>query len=184
MSFVDSIVERCETPLVIAFVDLHGFTVQASQLPDATVAETMQEYYVLLAGKVSDAGGHVVKFIGDGALVVFPMEQADAGICFLLDLQSEVDSWLASKDWSCRMALRVHAAPVMAGVFGSGPNARFDVIGNAVNVAATVRTRGVALTAEAFSELSAESQKRFKKHSPPVTYIPCEAPHPHRTGRS
>ena len=184
MSFVDTIVERCEMPLVIAFVGLNGFTVQASRLSDATVAETMHEYYELLAGKVSDAGGHVVKFIGDGALIVFPMQQADAGICFLLDLQSEVDRWLVSRDWSCHMALRVHAAPVVAGVFGSGPHARFDVIGNAVNIAATVRTSGVALTAEAFRKLSAESRKRFKKHTPPVTYIPIEAQHPHRTGRS
>lgn len=184
MSFVDSIVERCETPLVIAFVDLHGFTVQASRLSDAAVAETMHEYYVLLAGKVSTAGGHVVKYIGDGALVVFPMEQADAGICALLDLQTEVDSWLASREWSCRMVLRVHAAPVIAGVFGSGANARFDVIGNAVNVAATMRPSGVALTEEAFRELSAETQKQFKKHTPAVTYIPSEAQPPHRTGRS
>jgi class 3 adenylate cyclase len=183
MSFVDAISERCETPLVIAFLSLNGYTVQASKLPDATVADTVNDYYELVDGHVIEAGGHVVKFIGDGALVVFPMERADSGICALLDLKTAVDRWYADRDWSCRMVVRVHAASVIAGPFGSGANTRFDVIGNAVNIAATVRTNGVALTAEAFRKLSEESRKRFKKHTPPVTYIPSEDRHPHRTGR-
>ena len=184
MSFVDSITERCEMPLVIAFVSLNGYTVQAARLSDGIVADTMNAYYCLVQKHVEDVAGHVVKFIGDGALIVFRTEQADRGICGLLDLKTLVDTWFEERAWACRLVVRVHADVAIAGIFGNGAAARFDVIGNAVNVAATVQTRSVALTAEAFRKLSPESRKRFKKHTLPVTYMRIEDRHPHRTGRT
>jgi hypothetical protein len=36
---------------------------------------------------------------------------------------------------------------------------------------------GVALSAEAFRQLGPELRKRFKKHTPTITYIRTEDPH-------
>jgi hypothetical protein len=41
-----------------------------------------------------------------------------------------------------------------------------------------LKTQGFAITPEVFRKLTPETRKLFKKHTPPVTYIPIG--HPHR----
>ena len=43
-----------------------------------------------------------------------------------------------------------------------------------MNVAATLDATGVALSVAAFRKLGPELRRRFKKHTPPVTYIRLE----------
>lgn len=68
--------------------------------------------------------------------------------------------------------------PSMCGLFGPQGDKRFDVIGGQVNAAARLPTRGLALSVEAFRALSPSTRERFKKHTPPVTYIPVEDKRP------
>jgi len=168
---------RAEVPLLIAFSDLHGYTMHALRTPDAEVAETMDELYRRVANRVEAAGGRVVKFIGDAALMVFPEGAADDGVVALLALKREIEQWLASDGWNARMVVKVHFGTVIAGPFGVGENRRFDVIGRAVNTAARLDSRGFAMSPEAFRKLAPETRKHFKKHTPPVTYIRSEDRH-------
>lgn len=64
----------------------------------------------------------------------------------------------------------------MAGPFGR--DERFDVIGNEVNVAATLPARTLSLSAEAFRCLAGAERAAFKKHTAPVVYIPVDDPRP------
>jgi hypothetical protein len=41
-----------------------------------------------------------------------------------------------------------------------------------VNTAATLESRNFALSAQAFRKLGPAARKAFRKHTPPVTYIP------------
>ena len=59
-----------------------------------------------------------------------------------------------------------------------GTDARFDVIGNDVNVAATLPARTVSLSAEAFRCLENGRRKAVRKHTAPVGYIPVDDPRP------
>jgi hypothetical protein len=43
---------------------------------------------------------------------------------------------------------------------------------------------GVALSVEAFRKLSPDMRRRFKKHTPPITYIRTEDPHRFRPRRA
>jgi hypothetical protein len=52
------------------------------------------------------------------------------------------------------------------------------VIGNEVNVAATLPARTVSLSTEAFRRLENGKRGGFKKHTPPVVYIPVDDPRP------
>jgi class 3 adenylate cyclase len=74
------------------------------------------------------------------------------------------------------VVVKAHFGRAVAGPFGG--DGRFDVIGNAVNVAATLPARTIALSAEAFRQLEDGARRHFKKHSAPVVYIPVDDPRP------
>ena len=169
---------RTETPLLIAFCDLARFMANCERRSDTEIADLMDQFYVRVCERVVAAGGAVVKFIGDAALIVFPEERASDGVLALLDLKDDVDGWLARSGWDSRLVVKAHFGTAVAGPFGPREYGRTDVIGGAVNVAATLQTRSFALSAQAFRKLTPEARRRFKKHTPPVTYIPLDAARP------
>lgn len=163
---------RGEQSLVVAFLDLKGFAAQSARIPDGELADRIAGYYDRVAQRVRDAGGHVVKFIGDGALVVFHRAAADIAVETLLALKAELDDWLEQVGWDCRLTIKVHVGDVVVGPF----NGTLDVIGREVNTAAMLDSTGVALSVPAFRALGPELRTRFRKHTPPVTYIRHEDP--------
>ncbi len=184
MSLPFSASERTAQRMLIAFADFTRYTAIAARADDAAVADLLDEYYHRLWEHVARGGGRVVKFIGDGALVVFPEDRVDDGVLALLAAKAEVDGWFDARGYDARLIVKAHFGSAIAGPFGPAGAAQFDVIGNDVNIAATLATRSFALSAEAFRKLAPATRKRFKKHTPPVTYIRTEDRHPHRTGRN
>lgn len=178
MSDLTALEERAPMPLVIAFGDLTDYTRIARRTDDSVLAEIVDDYYGVVTRRVEDAGGQLVKFIGDAFLCVFPVEGADRGVDALLALKDEVDAQMEARGWTSRLILKVHCGTVIAGPYG--PSGRFDVLGSVVNTAARVQSRGVALTADAFRKLSKPMRRRFKKHTPPITYIGVEDRRPPR----
>jgi adenylate cyclase len=168
---------RAPEPLLIAFVDLTRFSVQSQRTADEEIARVLDTYYELVAGTVQAAGGKLVKFMGDAALIVFPAAGVDRGVDGLLALKESVDHLMAQRGWECRLIAKVHFGAVVAGPFGAKGDKRYDVIGRAVNTAAYLESAGVTLSVEAFRQLGSELRTRFKKHTPPITYIRTEDPH-------
>ncbi len=162
--------------LIVCFLDLASFTRDASTRDEEDVATMIDAFYERVGDAAARAGGTVVKFIGDGALVTFPPERADDALAAILDLRQEIDRWLPGEGWSGRLLVKLHAGAVMAGGFGTRGGKRFDVIGNAVNVAATL-PRPFHLSPQMFRLLSPAGRARVKKHTPPITYIPLGDPH-------
>jgi len=131
----------------------------------------------LVGDIVESAGGRVIKFIGDAGLVVFPEEKVDAGVLALRELQQRGDQWFADRDSPCRHVVKAHLGPAACGMVGTRTEKRFDVFGATVNTAALLKSRGFAMTPQVFRKLSPDTRKLFKKHTPPVTYIPAEESH-------
>ena len=171
---------RTEVALLVAFIDLTGFALHSTRVADDEIAEVLDGYYQMVAQHIAAAGGRVVKYMGDGTLVVFDAGNADRGIEVLLDLKLEVDRYLASRGWDCRATVKAHVGSVIAGPYGPPDDRRFDVIGKTVNTAAMLEASGVALSTEAFRKLSPAVRQRFKKHTWPITYIRVEDPHKFR----
>jgi adenylate cyclase len=167
---------RAELPFLIAFVDLTRFFVQSQRVSDTTMADVIDGYYQRVASIVDKGGGRVVKFIGDAALVVFPENAVDGGVQALLDLKESVDELMAAEGWDCRLTVKAHFGTTVAGPFGPSSSRHFDVIGKAVNTAAALDSMGVTLSVSAFRKLRPEIRRRFKKHTPPITYIRNEDP--------
>jgi len=167
-----------EVSLLVAFTDFNRFTAQIDRLDDADVARVLSAYYDLAGTAIRQAGGQVVKFIGDATLAVFPADNAERGTLALLDLKDAADQFMAEQGWDCHLVVKIHFGPVAAGEFGAGPDRRYDVLGKTVNVAARLEaSSGVALSAEAFRRLGPDARTRFKKHTPPITYIRQEDAH-------
>ena len=73
--------------------------------------------------------------------------------------------------------VKVHFDPVICGPIGTRTDKRFDVYGYTVNTAATLKSNGFAMTPQVFRKLRADTRKLFKKHTPPIRYIPLESRH-------
>jgi adenylate cyclase len=173
-----NVAARTSRELLICFLDLSTYTLDARRTADdGRLAGIIDGYYERVAASTHAGGGTVVKFIGDGALLVFPPERADDAVTALLDLKAGTDAWLAGMGWESRLVVKAHAGPVVAGPFGARDDKRFDVLGDEVNVAARLQTRTLAISAQAFRLLSPDLRKRFKKHTPPITYIRVEERH-------
>lgn len=168
---------RTESAFLIAFVDLTRFMVQSQRTSDEDLAETLDLYYQQVAAAVDEARGRVVKYFGDGALVVFPEDGVDRGVEALLGLKTTIDRLMAARGWDCRLTAKAHFGVAVAGAFGPPTAEQFDVIGRAVSTAATLPETGVTLSVAAFRKLGPELRRRFKKHTPPVSYIRTEDPH-------
>lgn len=167
---------RTETSLLVAFVDLTRFASQSQRVGDVELADGIDAYYEQVGASVQDAGGRVVKFVGDGVLIVFAEDQVDRGVEALLALKEAVDRSMAERGWECRLIAKAHFGTAVAGPFGSVGDKHHDVIGKAVNTAAVLDSAGVTLSVAAFRKLSPPLRRRFKKHTPPVTYIRAEDP--------
>src|SRR5678815_3941480 len=94
---------RGERSLVVIFLDLKGFAAQAARIGDAELAEHVEAYYRRVGEQVAGAGGHVIKFIGDGALVVFDRAAADTAVEAMLALKRDIDAWLDELRWPCSL---------------------------------------------------------------------------------
>jgi len=165
---------RSEIPLLVAFVDLARFGAQSQRVDDVELADTLDAFYEEVGAAVQEAGGRVVKYLGDAALIVFEEDHVDRGVETLLALKESVDRSMARRGWECRLLVKAHFGTVVAGPFGRAGDKRHDVIGRAVNIAAALDATGVALSVAAFRKLSPALRQRFKKHTPPVTYIRVE----------
>jgi adenylate cyclase len=152
---------RSRTPLLIVFLDLDGYKVVCEQQSDLEVADTIDDYYDRVATAVHAAGGRVVKFIGDAALIVFPERAIDAGVSMVLGLVPKIDAFMREHGWSCRLRAKVHFGEVIAGEFGSTGAARFDVMGREVNETALMRSEGIAISPAALAKVSEKTRKRL-----------------------
>ena len=95
--------DLAEVSLLVAFSDFTGFAVQAERVENAELAGVLDAYYELVGARIDRAGGQVVKFIGDAALIVFPPAAVDSGVAALLDLKDAADQFMEERDWDCRL---------------------------------------------------------------------------------
>ncbi|WP_162501410.1 adenylate/guanylate cyclase domain-containing protein [Methylobacterium crusticola] len=127
----------------IAFVDIRDSTLIAERSDPEAVALFVTEFRRCVAQAARATGGVIDKFIGDGALVVFGIPQAqddDAAkaVDFALALEQRVAQWnqRTGREPQVRIGIGVHCGDVFVGVVGDDDRLEFTVLGDAVNVAA------------------------------------------------
>jgi class 3 adenylate cyclase len=150
--------------------------VNARETPDPVLADLLDGFYREAERLVSRSGGRVVKFMGDAFLAVWPKDAAARGAAALPAFKRDMDAWLAGTSWDSRVVVKAHSGTAIAGAFGV--EGSYDVLGNAVNLAATLPARTITISPDAFRCLGEAERKAWKKHTPQVVYIPAGDPRP------
>jgi adenylate cyclase len=124
--------------------DMRGFTSMSERSPPQTVIERLNIYFGCQVPAVLEHGGEVLKFMGDGLLAIFPIDEGqDAGAVCRRALEcarafrSRIAALPRSSDAEAiRFGLALHVGEVMYGNIGGGNRLDFTCIGPAVNLSA------------------------------------------------
>ncbi|OBA83136.1 cyclase [Mycobacterium sp. 1164966.3] len=126
--------------VTVMFIDIRDFTPFAEANTAEDTVARLNALFEIVVPAVVDAGGHVNKFLGDGALAVFgaPNDLADhAGAA--VDAAVLIHRLVTERfDGTLRIGIGINTGKVIAGTIGGGGKLEFTLIGDAVNVAARV----------------------------------------------
>jgi len=134
---------------VIWFCDLRGFTKLGDHNSTATLVNILDQYFECVAGPVEDAGGEILKFIGDAVLAVFPLHENPEKTCKAA-LTAAQNALQTLSDWSkveteparpqLKAGIALHVGEVFYGNIGGRSRLDFTVIGSAVNEASRIES--------------------------------------------
>lgn len=132
---------------VLWYCDLRGFTRSSDRLPRDAIIGLLNDYFSIMGGAVTSAGGEILKFMGDGMLAMMPIASADQRMAVAARAtQAAVAAQrmiaalnlmrVTVDEPSVRFGLALHVGEVMFGNIGASARLDFTVIGPAVNHAA------------------------------------------------
>ena len=127
--------------------DLRGFTALSDRLPAETVVEILNQYFDCQVIAIRGHGGEVLKFMGDGLLAVFPIDEyvGDAAHVCARVLEAARESRASVEALAFpvgdvierfRFGVALHVGNILYGNIGGGNRLDFTCIGPAVNLAA------------------------------------------------
>ncbi|MCZ8381286.1 adenylate/guanylate cyclase domain-containing protein [Mycobacterium sp. CPCC 205372] len=124
----------------VMFVDIRDFTPFAETHTAEDTVARLNALFEIVVPAVVDTGGHVNKFLGDGALAVFGApndieDHAAAAVAAALRIHQRVAQTFGS---ALRIGIGINSGVVIAGTIGGGGKLEFTLIGDTVNVAARV----------------------------------------------
>lgn len=148
--------------VTVMFIDIRDFTPFAEAHSAEDTVARLNALFEIVVPAVVGAGGHVNKFLGDGALAVFGApnnlgNHADAAMQAAVIIHRLVAERFGGQ---VRIGIGINTGMVIAGTIGGGGKLEFTLIGDAVNVAARVeqltKTTGdtILLTQESVDALA------------------------------
>jgi adenylate cyclase len=126
----------------LLFADLRGFTALSTRLPPEATAELLNRYYDVLVPAVTERGGDVLKFIGDGMLAVF--EHTDDGRAAAAQALAAAEvalingAELSAGGEPVRFGVALHQGEAVYGNVGALDRLDFTVVGRDVNEVARI----------------------------------------------
>lgn len=126
--------------VTVMFIDIRDFTPYAEANTAEDTVARLNTLFEIVVPAVVDAGGHVNKFLGDGALAVFGApndlaDHADAAVAAALQIQHLVNERFGNE---LRIGIGINTGLVIAGTIGGAGKLEFTLIGDTVNIAARV----------------------------------------------
>ncbi len=126
--------------VTVMFIDIRNFTAWAESNTAEDTVSRLNALFEIVVPAVVQAGGHVNKYLGDGALAAFGAphdlaDHADAAVRAAVLIQRLVGERFGG---DLRVGVGINTGVVIAGTIGGGGKLEFTLIGDAVNVAARV----------------------------------------------
>jgi adenylate cyclase len=138
-----------ERELVVMFADLRGFTRISEQHLPYDVVFLLNRWFALSGQAIEHAGGRVDKFIGDGVMALFGLQDGpEAGARAALEAAQAISRGLERVSIEMRGELKeelrlgvgLHAGNVILGELGWGQTIGLTAIGDVVNVASRLES--------------------------------------------
>jgi adenylate cyclase len=134
-----------ELLVVLWSSDLRGFTERSDRLPGDRMIAILNAVFDAQAKAIHDHGGEILKFIGDGLLAIFPIENgASAGRAATNALEAAQEALVAVRHLNgepsmadeppLEIVVALHVGTVVYGNIGAAQRLDFTVIGPAVNL--------------------------------------------------
>lgn len=142
--------EQANLEAVVMFSDLRGFTAKSEQWDEAALLKALDAYFEIVVQAVEERGGDVLKFMGDGILSIFPIDDAhsaeeqcaralEAARVAIQNLRDHNTERAADHAEPLAMGIGVNVGSVTYGNIGSPARLDFTVLGSAVNVASRIQ---------------------------------------------
>jgi adenylate cyclase len=135
--------------------DLRGFTERSDRLPGERMIAILNALFDAQAVAIHEHGGEILKFIGDGLLAMFPIEDrtatdvargaAAAAKAAIAAVGRLVDHPAMEREPPLDIVVALHIGTVHYGNIGAADRLDFTVIGPAVNLVSRVETVAKAL---------------------------------------
>jgi len=134
----------------VLFVDIIGFTKLSQTMEPNKVNELLNQYFSYIAQAAQIYGGHVDKYIGDCAMLVFGVPKKDehhsfqAVSCALLvqKIVSSINKERIKKELSpVNFHIAANSGLMLAGNMGSSQRMEYTVIGDSVNLASRIASQ-------------------------------------------
>ena len=127
-------VETLEAALLLC--DMRGFTAMSNRLPGLRVIQLLDAYFDCVVPAITEAGGEVIKFMGDAVLSYFHRDSPAAACAAALQGAIgglEALSRFSVPDAELHTGIALHYGEVSYGNIGSSQRLDFTVIGPDVN---------------------------------------------------
>ena len=128
----------------LMFADLRGFTALSESNPPSAVILALDAWFDRIALSVQAFGGEVLKFVGDGALAIFPVGAATprAACDAAMSAVAAAQAGMAHLDAARRregleplpFGVALHLGEILWGNIGAADRLDFTAIGPAVNL--------------------------------------------------
>ncbi len=136
---------------VIWYSDLRGFTAMTDKLPSNVLLDLLNDHFERVVEPVKERGGEVLKFMGDGMLAIFPIDELGGEEkAAELALEAAEDALVRTAEHNgerenqtlppIHFGVVLHLGEVVYGNIGAPDRLDFTVIGPAVNQAARIES--------------------------------------------
>lgn len=159
---------------VVWFSDLVGFTRISDTVSPDKVLDLLNDYAQAQVEEIEAHGGHVLKFIGDGILAIFPDADTKQACHRALDAAAGMRQRITALNERRAASglpvtdthLALHVGELLYGNLGGPRRLDFTVLGSAVNEAARIEALCVSLdqtviVSWAFAEAAGEVRRRL-----------------------
>src|SRR5947209_2892659 len=137
-----------EKKLAILFADIRGFTPFAERLLPYDVVHVLNRYYYEVGRAISEHGGRIDNYMGDGLLALFGIDntkdavrQAVGAALGMLAAVEHLKPYVEMiHGRSFEIGIGIHYGEVIVGAIGAPGMKRVTVIGDAVNLASRIES--------------------------------------------
>ncbi|MDA1309420.1 MAG: adenylate/guanylate cyclase domain-containing protein, partial [Proteobacteria bacterium] len=146
-----------ERDIVVMFADIRGFTQISEQRLPYDVVFILNRYFAEMGAAIEGAGGRIDKFIGDGVMALFAVDNSYPEGCrdalraakaMAENLKSLNDSLSNDLDAPLRIGIGIHGGAAIVGELGYRQTRGLTAVGDIVNTASRLETLTKEYTAQ------------------------------------